>query len=399
MRKLKLAYLVSHPIQYQAPLLRRISLEPEIDLAVFFSSDLSVRDHVDEGFGRHVSWDVPLLEGYRYEFLPALGGSDGLTFFRPLNYGLGRRLKEGAFDALWVHGWGNLGHMRAIATARKLGIKVLLRGEATLNEPRRGPIKRVLRERLIRQLFRYVDVFLAIGRRNEEFYLHYGVDPSRIRMVPYAVDNAFFRAMSADARASRDAFRADLGLAPGRPVILYAGKLMERKRPDDLLDAYAGLSPDGRAEPRPYLLFVGDGELRGVLESRASRLGWNSIRFLGFKNQTELPAYYDLCDVFVLPSADEPWGLVVNEAMNAGRAVIVSDRAGCAPDLVRPGENGCTFSAGDVGALRRALEETLTDPGRLRRMGEASLRIIEQWSFEEDVAGLKESLSLLAAQA
>ena len=120
---------------------------------------------------------------------------------------------------------------------------------------------------------------------------------------------------------------------------------------------------------------------------------WNSIKFLGFKNQTELPGYYDLCDVLVLPSVFEPWGLVINEVMNAGRAVVVSDQVGCGPDLVRPGENGLIFPAGDIAGLRQALLDLTGDPRKCRAMGRKSLEIINRWGFEEDVAGLKQALA------
>ena len=94
-KRWRLAYLVSHPIQYQAPLLRLISAEPDIELAVFFCSDLSVRKYHDEGFGTSFQWDVPLLDGYRHEFLPTWSGTDRFSFWRPLNHGLARRLEQG----------------------------------------------------------------------------------------------------------------------------------------------------------------------------------------------------------------------------------------------------------------------------------------------------------------
>jgi glycosyltransferase involved in cell wall biosynthesis len=98
--------------------------------------------------------------------------------------------------------------------------------------------------------------------------------------------------------------------------------------------------------------------------------------------------------VFVMPSALEPWGLVVNEAMNAGRAIIVSDRVGCAPDLIRNGENGFAFRAGDVSDLSRMLREVLVSPLRYAEMGRRSLEIINGWSFEEDVVGLRAALGI-----
>jgi glycosyltransferase involved in cell wall biosynthesis len=177
-------------------------------------------------------------------------------------------------------------------------------------------------------------------------------------------------------------------------VILYAGKLTPRKRAADLLDAYVLLSPDRKREPDPYLLIVGDGETRSELETQVSTLGWNSVRFLGFRNQSELPQLYDLCDIFVLPSFGEPWGLVVNEAMNAGRAVIVSDQVGCGPDLVKDGVNGKIFPAGDVDRLYASLEAVLRDR-RYIDMGRKSLEIIDGWGYEQDVAGLLETMHSL----
>lgn len=398
-KKWRLAYLVSHPIQYQAPLLRLIGAEPDIDLTVFYCSDLSIREYHDEGFGTSFQWDVPLLDSYRYEFLPAWSGTDRFSFWRPLNHGLARRLEQGRFDALWIHGWAYWSHLQAVYSARRRGIKVLMRGESGLHLRIHGRMKQMLRRGLMRYLTANVDGFLTIGEHNRQYYLHHGARPERLFAVPYCVDNAFFQRKAAAAGTTREGLRAILGLDPARPVILYASKMTGRKRPGDLLEAYVRMSPDGRREPHPYLLFVGDGELRPALEARATQLGWNSVRFLGFKNQTELPGYYDLCDVFVLPSVQEPWGLAINEVMNAGRAVIVSDEVGCGPDLVKPGENGEVFKAGDVDGLRHALTSVLGDVKKTRAMGSKSLEIINRWGFREDIAGLRQALTAVTGSA
>ena len=392
MRHWRVAYLATHPIQYQAPLLRLVAEQPDIELTAFFCSDFSVGTFTDAGFGHAIQWDVPLLDGYAHEFLPALGRTSPLNSWRPLNHGLADRLRKGRFDALWVHGWGHASLIRGVLVARRLGVKVLLRGEAGthLSQPR-WP-KRAVKERFLRWFLPQVDAFLAIGTRNRDFYLGRGVSPERIFMMPYAVDNRFFQEQARKASRDREHFRSTLGLEAGRPVILYASKMTGRKRPRDLLDAYAGLSSDDRTEPHPYLIFVGDGELLPALEQKATAMGWNSIRFLGFKNQTELPRYYDLCDVFVLPSVNEPWGLVVNEAMNAARPVIVSDQVGCAPDLIRQGQNGFIYKPGNVGELRQALRTILEAPSAIETMGRRSLQIISCWGVDKDLAGLRQAL-------
>jgi glycosyltransferase involved in cell wall biosynthesis len=391
---MRLAYLVTHPIQYQAPLLRRIASEPDIRLKVFFASDLSTRIFFDPAFKRSVQWDVPLLKGYEYEFLPAVGTTEGISFWQPMNYGLASRLKAGRFDALWVHGYMRWNHWVAMAAAKRLGMKVLVRDEASTISKIRGSIKEGVKRAFFNWLRQIAHRFLAIGSLNSSYYRQLDIPDERIIGVPYAVDNAFFQARAIEFAKQRETLRVSLGLERSRPVILYAGKMMARKRPDDLLKAYSQLSSNGRDEPRPYLLYVGDGDMRRTLEMSAASTNWNSIRFLGFKNQSELPAFYDLCDVFVMPSVIEPWGLVVNEAMNARRAIIVSDQVGCGLDLVRNGENGFAFKAGDVSDLARVLREALASPERCAEMGRQSLAIINRWSFEEDVAGLREALQL-----
>lgn len=212
--------------------------------------------------------------------------------------------------------------------------------------------------------------------------------------MPYAVDNRFFADKAKSCNANHEALRASLDLQQGRPIILYASKLSERKRSSDLLEAYRQFS--NKLSPKPYLLFIGDGEMRPSLEKEVERLKLgNDVLFLGFKNQSELPSYYELCDVFVLPSFHEPWGLVVNEAMNAGRAVIVTDQVGSGRDLVKQGENGYVFKAGDVNELADALHKVLKDKNRCRAMGQRSLEIISQWGFEQDVAGLRQALDVV----
>ncbi len=187
--------------------------------------------------------------------------------------------------------------------------------------------------------------------------------------------------------------QAKYELDPARPVILFASKLQTRKHCDDLIAAYAMLSPGEGREPNAYLVIVGDGEERAALERQAAETGFGSIRFTGFGNQSELPRFFDLATVFVLPSRHEPWGLIVNEVMNAGRAVIVSDDVGSAHDLITNGVEGFVYPVRDVGALAMCMRRVLSSPETAAEMGRAALARIQCWSFEQDVAGLCEAIA------
>jgi glycosyltransferase involved in cell wall biosynthesis len=392
MKSFRVAYVVTHPIQYQAPLLRALANCGAIDLEVFFLSDFSLRAHYEQAFQRTFKWDTDLTEGYRWQVLPrrCIGASTTLERWLPLA-GLRKRLRAGQFDALWVHGWAHIGLCQAIEAACANRIPILFRGESTphgdsnLRSRARGWFYQ-------NWLLPRIDACLYIGARNREFYRQQGVEADRLFAMPYAVDNDFFQRACAEAEPRREALRGKLGLTPGRPIVLFAGKLIAVKAPDELLAAFTSIAKRFANDSAPYLLFAGDGPLRPSLEAAAQSLG-DAVRFLGFRNQTELPALYDLCDVLVLPSRFEPWGLVVNEAMNAARPIVVSDHVGAGVDLVENGVNGYLYPSGDAESLAAAMTRILESAELRERMSRASLKRISPWNFTADRAGLLAALN------
>ena len=387
MKKLRLAWLATHPIQYQAPLLRAIALCPDIDLTVLFFSDFSTREFIDPGFGRKIQWDTPLLDGYKYEFLPGTGREiSEIKLFQPRVGGLAKKLNKKNFDVVLIQGWQNYGMIKAGWLAKRAGLQVLMRCEASDHVDTSTGLKLMLREATVRFLLRQVDYCMAIGTRNRNFYLKRGFPAKKIGSMPYCVDNDHFRTKAQE--IDTDSLRLKLSLERDRPIILYASKLIVRKYPDKLLEAYRLLP-----EPRPYLIFVGDGELKSKLEETIRSAQLKHVRLEGFRNQSELPAFYALADIFVLPSVNETWGLVINEAMNAGCAIITTDEVGSAVDLVRTGENGFVIEPRNVEALKVALLGCI-DQQRYSLMGLRSLKIIKEWSIKQNILGLRRVLSL-----
>jgi glycosyltransferase involved in cell wall biosynthesis len=275
------------------------------------------------------------------------------------------------------------------------GVPVLLRAES---HPRVDPpsaAKKYAKYLALRALFSRLAGFLCIGTLNKAYYQHFGVPESRLFWCPYTVDNAFFR-RHADALASqRHALRAQWGILDSRPVILFAGKLGAVKQPLLLLEAYRRV----RQRRACALLMAGEGPLRGEVEGEIRRSSIPDVHITGFLNQTEIPKAYAAADLLVLPSRAEPWGLVVNEAMNFSLPIVVSDRVGCGPDLVRPGVNGEVFDHNSADALEAALERCISRPGRLLELGRASLERIQQWGLPESARGITEAISAVAPKA
>jgi glycosyltransferase involved in cell wall biosynthesis len=237
-------------------------------------------------------------------------------------------------------------------------------------------------------MFRRFAACLYVGAANYHYFRYHGVPSERLFFAPHAVDSNLFNADNPEIAAQAAIWRRELGTSPDTLVILFAGKLEEKKRPLDLLEAFRALN-----RRDVILLFVGSGPLEQELRSRAASMG--NVRFAPFQNQTLMPRTYAAANLFVLPSfgPSETWGLAVNEAMSMAVPVVVSSHVGCAEDLVAAQQTGLVFEAGDRAALTQSLSEALSDRTRLRDWGAAGRKAIQAWNYERATAGLFEALN------
>ncbi len=386
----RIAILASHPIQYQAPLFRCLAARADVALRVFFCWNFGVTKNFDPGFKREFLWDIPLLDGYDSEFVPNIAKRPHTDHFWGLiNPSIATRIKDFRPDALITHGYGHATEAAVIAAARSLRIPVLLRGDSQLTESRKAWVRAAKRV-VLGGLFRRLSGAISAGSLNKKYYLHYGVPEERIFFAPYSVDNQFFISRAAAAKRAAAERRAQLGIDAHRTTFVFAGKLADYKGPQDLIRAFGQLSPDNAA-----LILAGEGPTRGELEALARTFPKAAIHFLGFANQTEMPAIYALGDVFVIPSRTEPWGLAVNEAMSMSCPILASAEVGAAPDLV-DATNGWVFPAGDVAALSRCLDEARRDKRRLQTMGAASLERIAAWDIDKTAEGFVQAARAVA---
>ena len=363
-----------------------------MEITALYLSDYSLRGGADRGFARPVQWDIDLLAGYEARFVRgAERHGEPAGFLSIIAPSLWRDIRSGGFDALIVHGHTPAAMVLAAVAAKASRVPVLMRCETHLGL-RRSALKRLLRHQVIGSLYRQFDAVLAIGSANRDFYRAIGVPADRIFPMPYAVDNGRFVAGSLLSATERRDMRTALGVGDERPILLYSAKFQPRKRPDDLLRAAALLNEAG---VEFHLAMIGSGEMEPQLRAIAHAFGLANVCFPGFVNQAALPRYYGACDVFVLPSTDEPWGLAINEAMCAALPIVASSQIGCVPDLVRDGVNGRIFPAGNIAALAEALRTLIADAGLRERMGHASRDIIARWSYAECAAGLSAALAAL----
>ena len=171
-------------------------------------------------------------------------------------------------------------------------------------------------------------------------------------------------------------------------VMLFVAKLIPRKRPLDLIKAYEFLQNE-----KVYLVFVGDGPERERIENYIKKKKLKNILLVGFKNQSELPTYYTIADIFVLPSEYDPSPKVINEAMNFSLPIITTNKVGTAYDLIKNGENGFIYPVGDIKKLADCLSRLIKNPELIKKMGRKSLEIVSEWNFDRDVEGIIKALN------
>lgn len=392
MKNQRVAYFLSHPIQYFSPLLK--AMAKECDLHVYYFSDASIKGSIDKGFGRSVQWDAPLLEGYNYKFLKNYSRRPSLDnhFFDIFNPGIIKILKKEKASVVIVNGWTYSSTLMTIFFARICGKKVWLRAENPLNQELNKNKKILLLKRLFLKnfLFKFfISKCLYIGSESKLFFEFYGVPVSKLIYTPYAVENLFFSEQYSELKNNLNEIRKQLGLPTDKLIILFSGKYITKKRPLDILQAFLLLNNNNYA-----LVMVGEGELRKEMENFILKNNLKNVYLTGFINQSVIPKYYAVADVFVMCSGvGETWGLSVNEAMNFKKAVIVSKTCGCCPDLVQQGENGFAFEEGNIKALAAYLRTVLNNQNFRTSAGEKSSEIVRGFSISQIVKNLMASLN------
>jgi glycosyltransferase involved in cell wall biosynthesis len=376
-----------------APIFRRMAAHPGFDPHVAYCSLRGAEAGHDPEFGATVQWDVPLLEGYSWSHVPNRGSGDE-SFFGLRNPELANLIREGHYDAvLCFVGYVRATFWIACRAAKSSGAAFLFGTDTITLAPRDGVgWKSAVKKILWPRLFRLADQVIVPSSGSRDLMLSLGLPPERVTLTPYSVDNDWW--MQQSAALDRAAVRASWGASGSDAVILFCAKLQPWKRPGDLLKAFA------EAKLSDALLVVaGEGPLRVELEALAGALGIaDQVRFLGFLNQTQLPAIYTSADLMVLPSEYEPFAVVVNEAMCCGCPVASSDHVGAARDLVAPVRRQFVFPSGDIAALATLLKEALADRGLLASLRPAAVAHMRTWSPERNIEATLDAVEIAVAR-
>ncbi len=361
-------------------------LAKHCDLKVFYTIGNTNSALYDAGFKRTIQWDIPLLEGYKYEFVENTAKKPNSNHFNGINNPkLINRVSAFNPDKILVYGWAHKSHFQLMRYF-KGKIEIWFRGDSTLLDEGTG-LKNVMRKIFLTYLYKHIDYAFYAGIANKAYFKKFGIKEKQLVFLPHAIDNQRF---AENRSIESSVLRNQLNIKPNEILILFAGKLEEKKDPKLLLEAFLKLD-----NKNTHLLFVGNGELESDLKfmvaSAKTETDQNTaasrIQFMNFQNQSQMPVIYQACDLFCLPSQgpNETWGLAVNEAMAAGKATLVSDKVGCAANLVKENTNGYIFENRNIKSLIANLASATASKQNLKEMGVNSSNVINGYSFQQQV--------------
>lgn len=369
----KLAIISTHPIQYYAPVFQLLA--KEMELKVFYTAGNESIKKFDPGFKQVVEWDIDLFTGYDAEFLLNVAKDKGSHHFNGvINPDAIEKIKSYQPDAILIYGWAYASHLKIIRHF-KGKIPLYFRGDSTVLS-RKANFKNFLKNQFLTWVYHHINTAFYVGTANKAYFKKYKLKENQLVFAPHAIDNYRF---AQDRSIEALQLREQLNVGEEDILVLFAGKLEHVKNPELLLNAFSNMKKNN-----VHLVFVGNGVLEYGLRFKVKNDNIANVYFMNFQNQTQMPVIYQACDLFCLPSRSETWGLAVNEAMACGKAILVSDKVGCAIDLVND-QNGRVFESENLVDLSQKLIALTNDHSTLKKMGENSLELIQNWSFEQQV--------------
>jgi glycosyltransferase involved in cell wall biosynthesis len=252
---------------------------------------------------------------------------------------------------------------------------VLFRGDSTLLDEQKG-YKSALRHLFLKWVYHHIDYALYVGKNNKEYFLKSGVKEKQLIYAPHAIDNERFSSSGNLYNEQANEWRKELGIQEDDLVILFAGKLEQKKNPFFIISLANRINNE-----KVKFIIVGNGVLEKELKLIAAEN--KQVIFMDFQNQLKMPVVYRLADILILPSKGpgETWGLAANEAMASGCALMLSNKVGGAVDLIKNEENGIIFDLTELDKCVEFIQKLLNDKTILSKMKLASKKWVANFSY------------------
>ena len=363
--KTKVLILHNYMTPYRFPLFEELSKNKDIDLTVFFMSKGA----------KNRKWKKLPRINFKYKVLPKIElsyfGKDFLAYI--INYTFPFEFINGDYDVVVSAGWLDFASQAAFLLCKLTGKKFIIWSESTINEP---SLIRTLTLPFVKFVVRNSDACIAIGTRSKEYLQLLGAKPEKIFIAFSTVDVDFFKKASRISVVERDRMRKEIGIRTSK-VILYVGQFIERKGVIYLIKAFEKLKDEFSDVS---LVLLGYGPLEAGFRSYIKTKDIRDVFFVGHKEVSDMPKMYAMTDVFVLPSLEETWGLVVNEAMASGLPIIATSKVGSSFDLIEQGRNGYVVRPQNYKEIYLALDKIIGNNQLATQYSYSSKKVIQHFT-------------------
>ena len=387
--KIKFYYFAPHPVQYHVGIYREIAKNNNLDFKVIYEDDIGLKPIYVEEFKKEIKWDIDLISGYPHEFMKNYSSEERGGFLSRVNFSIFKKILVDKPNVILFKTYTTFSDFLILFLGKITSRKFIFRGEATLRGNEGKTFKSKLKEKFLRWWLSKCNIVMYSCTGNKEYWKYYGVDESKMLPIPCAVDNIFFQNEFQKYKNKKDNIKSELGIDKDDFVILFSARFTTRKRPLDLLNAVKKID-----NKNITILFVGDGLERENMENFVNKNNLKAI-FTGFMNQTQIGKYYSIADLDIVISDYDPSPKAMNEAMNFELPIIVTDIVGTAYDLVKDGENGYIIKVGDIDTLAQKIDYLNKNRTIAKKMGEKSLEIVNEWTFEKDAYYINEAIERL----
>lgn len=288
------------------------------------------------------------------------------------------------YDVIFLAGWSHPVTLTFLLFAKIFRIPVLVDSDTPFLLPIVIPFwKRSVKRLIYPILFRLPNMFLPGGTKQTKYLKYYGVPERKIILEKMTVDIASIqKSITTYSIHAKNEFRKQYGLTENDIVFLFVGRLIERKGLLEIVKTFSTIH-----HSKAKCMIVGDGPSKSLLQNVSK-----NIIYTGRLEKPDIIKIYFMSDIFLLPAHWEPWGLVINEAMAAGKPVITTDQVGCVDDLVVHQKTGLIIKSQSVPELTAAIHYFLNNPEQIERMSQAALALISSWTIEDSAQQIFQAL-------
>jgi glycosyltransferase involved in cell wall biosynthesis len=359
---------------YRIPFLQELSQQDDIDLHILLLS--RSEKNRDWQFSPPSSLNIKVLPDFGFDFSNRY---EGLVYH--INPTATLEILKGRFDVVIFDGWESFAGQTCPILCKTRGIPYITWVESTLGQPSK---RRSVAKPLNRIIIKNAAAMVIPGSKAEDYVKSLGGTQEKIFIAPNSVDNEYFKNESEKYRQYKEELKSRLEIN-SELTILSIAQLIRRKGIHLLIEAFSLVRKEfGNVG----LAILGEGKSKGELIRLCQKLKLKDVYFIGSVPYSQLIQYYALADIFALPSLEEVWGLVLNEAMACGLPVITTKAVGAVPDLIKDGEDGFVVNAGDSHQLHQAIKNMLQNRDRMKRMGQtAQQRVLKQFSPGDTAQG------------